>query len=375
MIRIAFILLPFLTAGFLTAGAQSADTTRIETTASQVAGPVAWQTIPAADSRFHYEGRFDFSDSNAPVVIWQASRIRLDFEGDALGLIFDNATGQNFFNAEVDESNTIVEVPEGIATETNILGRFGSGWHHLILFKRSEAAAGTVRFRAVEILSGAQAKPAVPAIARVKMEFIGDSITVGACNEDGARDQWKTRRTHNAALSYAAVVADAFKAEYRNIAVSGMGIAAGWVPMKAGEIWDRLYPNTNSLPADLSSWIPDIVFLNFGENDASITRARGQPFPANFAAGYVSLVQAVRKAYPAAHIVILRGGMGNGANNQSLRLAWHAAVTQIEADDKNVSHFVFTHWTTQHPRVADDQAMAYELIAWLRRQSFTTPYR
>jgi lysophospholipase L1-like esterase len=369
------IFISIFTLSLLTARAQTADTAKIETTADKVAGAVVWQTIPAADSRFRYEGRFDFSDSNAPVVIWQASRIRLDFEGDALGLIFDNAQGQNFFNAEVDESNTVVEVPEGMASETNFLGKFGSGWHHLILFKRSEAAAGTVRFRAVEIVPGAQAKPAATTNARVKMQFIGDSITVGACNEDGAHDQWETRRTHNAALSYAALVADAFKAAYRNIAVSGMGITTGWVPMRAGEIWDRLYPKTNSPPADLSSWIPDIVFLNFGENDASFTGAHGQPFPASFSARYVSLVQAVRRAYPAAQIVILRGGMGNGANSQSLRLAWHAAVTQLEANDKNLYHFVFTHWTTQHPRVADDRAMAYELIAWLRRQSFTTPYR
>lgn len=51
------------------------------------------QQISAADPRFRYEGRFDFSDSNAPVVIWQASRISLDFESDTLGLLFDNAKG------------------------------------------------------------------------------------------------------------------------------------------------------------------------------------------------------------------------------------------------------------------------------------------
>ena len=41
--------------------------------------------IPATDARFRYEGRFDFSDSNAPVIVWQASRISLDFEGDEIG--------------------------------------------------------------------------------------------------------------------------------------------------------------------------------------------------------------------------------------------------------------------------------------------------
>src|SRR5271166_3533980 len=50
--------------------------------------------IPASDARFRYEGRFDFADTNAPVVVWQASRISLDFEGDTLGLQFDDAKGQ-----------------------------------------------------------------------------------------------------------------------------------------------------------------------------------------------------------------------------------------------------------------------------------------
>ena len=130
------------------------------------------------------------------------------------------------------------------------------------------------------------------------MEFIGDSITVGACNEDGAADQWEDRRTHNCALSYATLTAEAFDADYRNTAVSGMGVAIGWVPMKAGEIWNRLYPDTNSPPADLHAWIPNVVFVNLGENDDSYPRAHGQPFPANFTDGYVALIRAIRAAYP-----------------------------------------------------------------------------
>jgi len=38
-------------------------------------------------------------------------------------------------------------------------------------------------------------------------------------------------------------------------------------------------------------------------------------------------------------------------------------VTQLEAADPAISHFVFAHWTHHHPRVADDRAMADELIA------------
>ncbi len=326
--------------------------------------------IPAGDPRFDYDGRIDFSDTNAPVIIWQASRISIDFEGNTLRLLFDNAKGQNYFNAQIDGSNTIVTANEGKPAGPATFSDLGPGRHHLTLFKRSEASAGTVRFRGVELTPPAKAWAPRPPHYRLAMEFIGDSITVGACNEDGAADQWDDRRTHNCALSYATLTADAFDADDRNIAVSGMGIATGWVPMKAGEIWDRLYPETNSPPADLQSWIPNIIFVNFGENDGSYPTAHGQPFPANFTDGYIALIHAIRAAYPDAHIVLLRGGMFNGAQNESLRAAWESAVTPLEATDKGISHFVFRHWQSTHPRVVNDRIMADELIAWLKQQDY-----
>ncbi len=331
--------------------------------------------IPAADVRFRYEGRFDFSDTKAPVVIWQASRVSIDFEGDALRLLFDDAKGQNFFNAQVDSLNTVVAILEGKPADPATLAGFGPGRHHLMLFKRSEAAIGTMRFRGIEIAPQAQAWPSALPDYNLAMEFIGDSITVGACNEDAAADQWDNRRTHNCALSFATLTAGAFDADYRNIAVSGMGIVTGWVAPKAGEIWDRLYPETNSPRANLRAWTPNIVFVNFGENDDSYPRAHGQLFPGGFTDGYIALIQAIRAAYPNAHIVLLRGGMFGGARSEPLRKAWESAVTQLEATDKNTSHFVFTHWKPTHPRVADDRAMADELIAWLKQQNFMKAYR
>jgi lysophospholipase L1-like esterase len=331
--------------------------------------------IPAADGCFHYEGRIDFSDTNAPVLIWQASRVSIDFEGNAVQLLFDDAKGQNYFNTRVDGSNTIVEANEGMPVSPATLSGFGPGRHHLELFKRSEANAGTVHFRGIEIVPPAKVwAPTLPHYP-LAMEFIGDSITVGACNEDGAADQWDDRRTHNCALSYAALTADAFAADYRNTAVSGMGVAIGWVPMKADDIWDRLYPDTHSPLADLHAWIPNVVFVNFGENDDSYPRAHGQSFPANFTGGYVALIRAIRAAWPDARIVLLRGGMFGGARSEPLRKAWESAVTQLEATDKGVSHFVFKHWTSTHPRVADDRIMAGELSAWLKEQNFMQAYR
>jgi lysophospholipase L1-like esterase len=331
--------------------------------------------IPATDARFRYEGRFDFSDSNAPVVVWQASRISLDFEGNALGLLFDDAKGQCFFNAEVDGSNTVVEVREGKPVTPAMLAGFGPRRHRLVLFKRSEADAGTVCFRGAELAASKKAWVPPAPVYQLRMEFFGDSITVGACNEDGNADQWDNRRTHNAALSYAALTANAFSADYRNIAVSGMGIVTGWVAPKAGEVWDKTYPNPASPRADLTNWVPQVVFVNFGENDDSYPRAHGQPFPEGYTDGYIALVRAIRAAYPVAYVVLLRGGMFGGAQSEPLRQAWESAATQLEVTDKAISHFVFIHWTQNHPRVTDDRAMADELIAWLKQQEFMQPDR
>jgi lysophospholipase L1-like esterase len=328
------------------------------------------QRVLPSDTRFRYEGRFDTTNAASPVVIWQGSRVAIDFEGDRLVLRFDGLEGQNFFDVRIDGTNHVVTVRTGRDLRFVYQPVLGSGRHELRVFKRSEAAAGTARFQGIEIAAGAQAwLPASPGY-KLAMEFFGDSITVGACNEDGDADQWEDRRTHNNALSYAALTAAAFSADYRNIAVSGMGVAIGWVPMRAGQVWDRLYPNPAAAAADLTTWKPDVVFVNLGENDDSYSSAKGKLFPTVFADQYVALVRAIRQVYPGAHIVLLRGGMFGGSQSIPLRKAWETAVAELEERDPKTSHFVFTHWSKTHPRVTDDRAMADELVAWLKKQKF-----
>lgn len=338
--------------------------------AAEPAGPeTTRQIIPANDKRFLYEGRFDFTDKTEPVVVWEGSRISLDFEGELLFLHFASPVGQNFFNAGVDGTNMMVKAVDG-SVQVPDLPRSASGRHHLVLFKRSEAAAGQVKFVGVEIATGAAASVPPAPNYKLRMEFLGDSISAGACNEDGAEDQWDDRRTHNNALSYTALTAGAFHAEYHCTAVSGLGIATGWTDVKAGEIWDRIYPRASSASADLKAWQPDVLLINLGENDDSYTRAHDQPFPAGYTSGYVALVKAIRAACPGTRIVLLRGGMAGGAKSEPLRAAWEDVVRQLEADDARVSHFVFNHWSANHPRVSDHRAMTDELIAWLQQQPF-----
>ncbi len=326
--------------------------------------------LGARDSRFVYLGRIDFSKPDDPVLIWQSSEIQLDFTGSLLMLGFKDARGQNFFDVEVDGSNTVLGLVESSGEEWKPIRASGAGWHHLRLVKRSEAAAGTVVFMGVVLDSDAKAaRPAGPA-RPMRILFLGDSITVGACNEDGEMDQWQDRRTHDGDLSYAAFTARGLGAELENISVSGMGVVTGWVPETADQIWNRMYPNPGSVLADLAEWTPDVVFINLGENDDSKTRSEGRPFPPGFVEKYQALVRAVSSAWPRAELVLLRGGMTGGATSLPLRAAWQDAVQNLERSDPVIHHYVFRHWTKTHPRVADDQAMANELLQWLSTQKF-----
>src|SRR5688572_3880080 len=118
--------------------------------------PTASQ-LPTSAPSFLYEGRFDTSDPAGPVVIWQGSRISFDFEGNSLELQFADVSGQNFFDAAIDGRRSLVELRENHAAKGTSFTGLGSGRHRLVLFKRSEAAAGTVRFRGATLSNGAHA--------------------------------------------------------------------------------------------------------------------------------------------------------------------------------------------------------------------------
>jgi lysophospholipase L1-like esterase len=353
---------------FLTAAASNYNAADFQPIGKSMDAMLQW--IPPSDPRFVYEGRFDFTDPKGPEVAWESDRIRIDFEGETLGLRFDRVRGQSFFDVQVDDAVWILALRHGGRQRLLLRHSLPPGRHHLTLFKRSEASAGTVRFEGIELAADGRVCPPAPVKYPLAMEFYGDSITVGACNEDGAVDQWTNRLTHNCALSYAALTAAAFSADCRNLAVSGMGIDIGYAPPRAFQLWNRVAARTNAPSADLKAWQPDVVFANFGENDDSFTKTRRFAFPPTFADDYVALIRQIRRAYPNARIVLLRGGMWGGANSARLRVPWENAVARLEAGDKNVTHFVFTHWSALHPRVPDDRAMADELIQWLKTQDF-----
>jgi len=365
MKRLCRRLVQVLFSGILVIGLVRAS----EADPKEATSPLGWQSVPANDERFHLEGRLDRSDMSGPVMIWEGSETAVDFSGARLGLKWGEGTGQNFFNISVDGETEVVGVPAGTETRWLWPRPLPAGRHHLVVFKRTEALAGHVRFKGLEIEAGQEAwKPNLPP-RRWRMELYGDSIAAGACSEDGASDQWEDRRTHNFAVSFANLIAREFNADLRCEAISGIGVVTGWIDVTAPQIWNRVYPTRDSALID-DHWQPDVIFVHLGDNDADFPQSRHEPFPQDFTPAYLRLVRTIRAANPKAQLVLLMGGMTCGATSQPLLDAWKTALSELEAGDDAISHFSFAHWTSNHPRTSEHRVLADELIAWLKRQPF-----
>ncbi len=318
-------------------------------------------------SPLSYQGRMGPSNGTETVLIWQGTTIKTAFSGSTLKAGFSQMKGQVYFDIEIDGHTSLLTAKNGWI---DIPVPTGDGTHTLSLFKRSEGDVGYVTFLGFKtsndspiIYNGPSTEPS-NSDSR-KFLFFGDSITAGACNEDGNEDQWEDYSTHNNALSYGAMTAETLDAEYRNISVSGMGITMGYNKLLFKEVWDRIYPDPTSDKVDFGLWQPDVIFTNFGENDDSFSNSENQPFPSNFTSEYVAVVKKIRNAYPNSAIVILRGGMYGGAQSERLRGPWNETVKSLKAGDNNIFSFAFDHWSSTHPRVSDHRILAKELSDWV----------
>ena len=259
----------------------------------------------ADDRRIRYNGRFDFQDPKAPAFDWSATGIEFNFTGTSLAILLQD--GRNSYNVIIDGRRQVLETEMGVE-EYLVAENLGSGVHHFILSKRTEAYVGAAQFKGLKIVGGELQEPP-PAAGRL-IEFIGDSITTGYGNEGESPDCWFTPATQNADKSYAAMTAQELDAAYTLIALSGLGVirnlrAEDAVSAETAIDFINRALGLNpfvSWPAD--RLIPDAVVINLGTNDYSSV-----PFPDDeaFIAAYVELLDVVRTRYPEAHIFALAG--------------------------------------------------------------------
>ena len=212
-------------------------------------------------------------------------------------------------------------------------------------------------------------------IKKHKIEFYGNSITCGMADEDTTGKDRGTGPFENGYMSYAAITARHFDAEFYSMSRSGIGVTVSWFPMVMSEMYYRLDPTDSTSQWNFKKYTPDLVVINLFQNDSWITNmptnpqfiarfGNTKPTPEFIINAYASFLKSIRDKYPHTKILCILGSMDATREGS----AWPGYIDKAVAglNDKSIyTHFIPYKNTPGHPSVKEQQAMADDLIGYI----------
>lgn len=329
------------------------------------------QVIKSNDPHIHYMGRVAVQE-DAALLSWSGTSVGINFNGTEVSAVLKDERGESTFNVIVDGKVKGIIHPDTIKQVYTLVKGLPAGEHHLELFKRTEWAMGRTWFYQFSL--DGQILPA-PVEKKRKIEFFGNSITCGYAVEDTTGQDRGTAPYENGYISYAAITARHFDAEYSAIARSGIGVMLSWFPLIMPEMYDRLDPTDSTSKWDFAKYTPDVVVINLFQNDSWLVlkpehpefKARfGEkaPGPDQIIMAYRNLVRSIRAKYPKASIICVLGTMDAARQGAP----WFGYIEKAVAglnDRKIYTHSFGYKNTDGHPNAAEQAAMAKDLIHFI----------
>lgn len=156
-----------------------------------------------------YTGRIDFSDPKAPRFDWPGIIIEANFEGGWIGAVIKD--GGNDYNVFIDGKPETVIVTRPGVEEYRLAENIPAGRHLLTIARRGEGYQGMAVFKGLLLDRNGKILPP-PARLKRKIEFIGDSITVGFGVEGMGTTCPSEREFKNNWKAYTTIAARAFNA-------------------------------------------------------------------------------------------------------------------------------------------------------------------
>lgn len=331
------------------------------------------QYYESQDNVFTYSGR-TLKSSEGTKLITSASSVRATVYGDTVTVFLKS-----------DDS-----IHHYVAVELNkdYMGRFRiykdtlkfhlpqkDSANTISIYKETEAANGAIifnGFRAKRVEKASEKK-------RVKIEFIGDSITCGmgadtskiGCEEGEWFDQ------HSAYMSYGPRVARALGVDYEVNCVSGMGIYRNWNDENEPvlpEVYPYLHLNgEHGKRAEIDKEnAPELVSIALGTNDFSFGDGEKERLPFNaetFKKNYTEFVEMIFKIYPATSIALISSPMV--AQEEGGHLLDILKEIKNKFPDRPIEVFEFKTMNLQgcfnHPSVAEHEIISEKLIPFYKK--------
>jgi lysophospholipase L1-like esterase len=253
------------------------------------------------------------------LLTWSGSGVVASFTGTTASLSFAPQSGNTYIGLSVDGGATTRVL---INANNNIIstGTLRAGNHNVTAVKLNEASLGTAKFNGISTPKGLTQTPAPSR----RIEFIGDSITVGY-GVEGVSPCTNNSALENAEKTYAALTAQNLGAQYDLIAWSGKGLlrnaasVGNDVSPTMPVLWTRLAAtDATSLYDFPASRIPDAVVINLGTNDftyigydanGTASNVRDPLDPNAYQTAYVDFITTVRQRYPDAVIELCSSPM------------------------------------------------------------------
>lgn len=306
-------------------------------------------------------------DSSAALYDWANTQIEFAVNAPQVELLIND--GKNDYNVFVDGQylRTISTASGTTAYPINLT----SGEHRVLVTKRTGPNFGSGRFLGLRLPQGGQLNDLAPRPMR-RIEFIGDSYTVGYGNEGPGLECGGVYRPYeNSYLSFATIAARALQAESHSIAISGFGAVRNYgdanttsaTPMPF--YYGRTLMERSDLSWNFQSWLPHAVVIKLGTNDHS---TEPQPSADVFIRGVHGLIAQVNTAYGHLPIILLAD-----SSLPQLVSRMQTAMQQQRNMGNDQVHFVQVTHPPQsqlgcdwHPLVSGHQAMAAELTAAIK---------
>lgn len=263
--------------------------------------------------QFSFNGRWEHTDSysrtSAPAAMIQfnavASELELDLEGHAR------------WRVDQDGKQVAVFVTDSRAVQKVKVAGDGES-HRYRLIKISESNPGGAKVYNISLDSKGEFK-APPKASSRRIEFIGDSFTVGYGVEGQVGDpDENVFIATNASKSYAFLLADSYKADFQVNAFSGRGVVRNYDNIVPEWLVPRLYQYTvpGEAPVDLGQGIasakleydfnqfhPQVVVVFLGINDFQGNPPYGDKTA--FKKAYRELLAKLRSAHPGVKFLLV----------------------------------------------------------------------
>jgi lysophospholipase L1-like esterase len=300
---------------------------------------------PVIDSKIQFAGRWDRRKPDRAITVNSGSNVIARFDSTSLVARFDLTRNKPPLPTIAWKIDDDAQWRESEVAASVDLGRdLKLGPHTIYLVVRgldehqprwSEPLTASVTFLGFELSSNGRFVDPPPE-PKLKIEFLGDSITEGVRVHDKqpGRESWAWQT--DGLQAWPAQTALRLGAQWRQVGFGAVGVTkpgSGGVP-PAPDSFDWFY---EGCPRD--DWQPTLVVINHGTNDRNANSDQFRP-------AYATYLARIRKAYPQAKILALRPFAGT-----------HADDIRAEVDARKDS--------------GDKRIRFIDTTGWLNRDDFT----